>query len=606
MGKDDFSDVYQRGEHVMREVPIPSKEEREKAAAAARQKAKDIDADLEEAIAGQNGEKKTDQEKKPKFAAELENDFGVGGAQAKDDEIAYDQDPDRDDHDSDEDEVPELDSSWQEPSDQYADDEPAQERPETFPLDALPEPIASPVLDWMRHIRIPALLPTMCALTAISVATGRGIKVMSNKTWTYPNIFALMGAETGSGKSLIFDESMRPLVELQSDMEEAFAKEVSRLRAKIGIAKAEIAAKHSMLQQGIKKGEELTEKGKQEIEDSLSELQQQLDDLEDRLSKPPCVWTSDFTSEALGVCLKNNDERVAVLSDEGSIALYNILGRYNDGIVTDDALLCKCFSVNSHGVDRVSRERITLKNPCVTLLLIVQPDILRMAFSNTRLMVGGFLARCFSADAQLQPQEETEDSAAHFDERIANQWNSFIKGLFAKYHQAEEPYKLQIEYAVRSKSRLFHNKIVRLIKGRLNDVKGFAIRWTEQAWKIAELLHAATHGTESERHILATETFDNATRIVRYFITVQLEVLKIMRIDAVEKTHTKLQELFERHYSAPIKMRALQKRHRLQKQLVIECVKTYPHIYGIKVVKPAHGGSDSMIIFLRRPKPKKF
>src|SRR5262249_18261094 len=158
------------------------------------------------------------------------------------------------------------------------------------------------------------------------------------------------------------------------------------------------------------------------------------------LNKPPCVWTSDFTSEALGVCLKNNEERVAVLSDEGSMAMFNILGRYNDGNVTDDALFCKCFSVNSHGVNLVSRKRITLNNPCVAVLLIVQPDILKRAYSNTRLIIGGFLGRCFSADTHLQVQEETEDSAIHFDSEIAGKWNLFIKDLFSKYHGAKEPH----------------------------------------------------------------------------------------------------------------------------------------------------------------------
>jgi hypothetical protein len=445
----------------------------------------------------------------------------------------------------------------------------------------------------------------ICALVGISAALGRGLKALSNKTWTFPNIFALMGAETGSGKSLVYDEAMRPLVELQADMEEAFEKEKGRILAKIGMAKAEIAAKHSMLQKGIRDNK-LTEIEKQAIEDSLSELHQQVEDLEDRLSKPPCVWTSDFTSEALGVCLKNNDERVAVLSDEGSMAVFNILGRYNDGNITDDALLCKCYSVNSHGVDRLSRGRITLKEPCVTMGLIVQPDILRMAFSNTRLLIGGFLARCFSADTHLQPQEETEDSAVHFDAGIADEWNKFIKDLFAKYHQAPEPYKLKVEPAVRDKSRLFYNKIVRLIRGRLSDVRGFAIRWTEQAWKIAELLHVAIHRTDSENHVLAAETFDNATRIVTYFITVQLEVLKTLRIDAVEKTHTRLRELFGRHENAPIRIRDLEKRHGLQKDLILECARDYPKIYGVETVKPAHGGSDSMFIFLRKFKPEKF
>jgi hypothetical protein len=607
MGKNDFTEVRSRGEHVMREVRIPPREEREKMAALERQKAEGVQIDFDDDIAGDNGDHQAGQEKTlPKFAQDLKKDFPQSELNPGDEGAASGpQVWDDDDDDDERDDPHEGDPLWEDPP-VSADTLKKQGRPDTLPLDALSETISEPVRDWMRHIRIAALLPVMCALSAISVALGRGLKVLSNKTWTYPNIFALMGAETGSGKSLVFDESMRPLIELQAAMEEAFAKEQSRLKAKIGMAKAEISAKHSMLQQDIKKGEELTEAGKQALEDSLSELQEQIEDLEDRLAKPPCVWTSDFTSEALGVCLKNNDERVAVLSDEGGMALYNLLGRYNDGNVTDDMLLCKGFSVNSHAIDRIGRGRITLTNPWITLLLIVQPDILRMAYSNTRLLLGGFLARCFSADTQLQPQEETEDSAPHFDERIAENFNRFIKGLFAKYHQAEEPYKLKVEHAVRTKSRLFHNTIVRLIRGRLNDVRGFAIRWTEQTWKVAQLLHVGIHGTESENHVLSAQTFENATKIVRYFITVQLEVLKMMRIDAVEKTHTRLRELFERHDKAPIRTRELQKRHGLRKDLIIECVKTYQKIYGVEVVKPAKGGPEQMFIFLRKSKPKNF
>jgi hypothetical protein len=79
-----------------------------------------------------------------------------------------------------------------------------------------------------------------------------------------------------------------------------------------------------------------------------------------------------------------------------------------------------------------------------------------------------------------------------------------------------------------------------------------------------------------------------------------------MRIDTVEETHPKLRALFKRYDKAPIRIRELQRRHGLGKDLILECVKTYPKIYGIELVKPAHGGSESMFIFLRKYKPKNF
>jgi Protein of unknown function (DUF3987) len=83
--------------------------------------------------------------------------------------------------------------------------------------------------------------------------------------------------------------------------------------------------------------------------------------------------------------LANSNEQMAVLSDEGGLALNNLIGRYTKGQITDDILLCKAKSVNSTTVDRVSRPPIVLHLPCISLLLLVQPDLLWMAFSNERL-----------------------------------------------------------------------------------------------------------------------------------------------------------------------------------------------------------------------------
>jgi hypothetical protein len=126
--------------------------------------------------------------------------------------------------------------------------------------------------------------------------------------------------------------------------------------------------------------------------------------------------------------LAASGEQMAVLSDEGGMTLYNLLGRYTKGDVTDDALLCKCKTVNSHTVDRISRPPVLLEQPCVSLLLLVQPDLIRKAFGNERLMVGGFLARCLSADSRMKVQME-EESEYMANSDIMMGWNEHIKAL---------------------------------------------------------------------------------------------------------------------------------------------------------------------------------
>src|SRR5262249_44008002 len=142
--------------------------------------------------------------------------------------------------------------------------------------------------------------------------------------------------------------------------------------------------------------------------EKLVELMQEKALLEDKLEGVQRLWCVDFTSEALGLLLAANGEQMAVLTDEGGIVLFNLLGRYTKGDVTDDVLLCKAKTVNGITVDRVGRAPIVLHRPCVAMLLLTQPDLLYKAFSNERLLVGGFLARCLAADSKLEVQYEEE------------------------------------------------------------------------------------------------------------------------------------------------------------------------------------------------------
>jgi hypothetical protein len=509
----------------------------------------------------------------------------------------------------------EASASWQEadtwgvphPFDPVAEEEADadEEEPDNFPVAVLPLAIRTPVEDWMRHLKMPALLPVMCALGALSVGVGRGVKAFSNVGRTFGNIFALLGADSGTGKTLVYDAAFAPLVEIQHGLVEA-AKDINAgLMAELALLKVSIGVLQNSYKAAQGGNTKLSETEKKNAKEKLAALYKEQADLEDKLKHTCRVWTSDFTSEALGGLLEHNNEVIGVCSDEGGIALYNMLGRYTEGNVTDDILLCKCFSVNSHPIDRIGRGQILLKEPCIALLLIVQPDLLQMAFEHTRLMLGGFLARCFSADTKLQMREENDENAEPLNAQIQADWNAFIKKLYTKYHDAPTPFDIRVDSQVRALSRTLHNTIVRRVRGRFADIKSFAARWVEQTWKVAILLHIGQYGTDCEKHHLSPETFNATTAITRYFAEEQLDVLQFTRVDKVEKTHAKLQELFLRHDNCPLRFRTLTRSHKLAKSDILSCVKTYPRIYGTLTHKSDRGGKPSVIIYLQRfGKPK--
>ena len=263
---------------------------------------------------------------------------------------------------------------------------PEEDEQTAFPLDALPDSFRVPIQEVMRHFRVPALLPSICALVINSAAIGRGLVVKSNVRRTYANLYALIGAQSGTGKSVVFDEFMAPLAELQMETLKDFnAEQKPRAEAELKMLQREVQEllKFKKNQKGFDAGEDARQA-------RLAELLQQQAVLEDKLDFASRLWCSDFTSEALAMLLAGSGEQMAVLSDEGGLTIYNMLGRYLKGDCTDDILLCKAKTVNAHAIDRVGRAPIVLSHPCVSLLLLVQPDLLQKAFSNERLLVGGF------------------------------------------------------------------------------------------------------------------------------------------------------------------------------------------------------------------------
>ena len=93
----------------------------------------------------------------------------------------------------------------------------------------------------MRHYRVPALIPAACALVINSAALGRGIVIKSNLRRTYANLFAIIGAKSGTGKTVVFDEFMALLEELQHEMIASFkAEEKPRTEAELKLIQAEV------------------------------------------------------------------------------------------------------------------------------------------------------------------------------------------------------------------------------------------------------------------------------------------------------------------------------------------------------------------------------
>jgi hypothetical protein len=450
-----------------------------------------------------------------------------------------------------------------------------------FPIDALPDRFRQPVEALMAFFGIDPVLPVMSVLGISSTALGAGLQVHSNKAITRGNLYQIVGAESGTCKTLVQNLLQEPLNEIQNELATRHERE----------ERPRIQAEEKLLDLQIK---ELIKSAK---EDKSTGLQSQLArliakdaTLEDRGATG--IWSADTTSQALGLLLADNNEQIAIMTAEGSLVLHKLLG-----ISTADAqLLCAGFSGDSHAVDRISRPSLILKSPCVSLFLATQPDVLYRAFSSERLRLGGFLARCMAVDTRIRVHHEDPDKPMRINADVTGAWKAHIRTLFETFHQSAIPYTLMVQPAVYDASREFYNASVDLLSESC-DIKPFIVRWNEQAWRVAIHLHAAKHGADSVEYGLALDTFEAAVRVIKFLASEQLKILQRARIERDRKDLNRLIHLIA---NEPVTLRDMDRRHGFAEGRLMDMAKRHSEL-RIYELKHPRGGRPSMVIGMSKP-----
>ena len=126
--------------------------------------------------------------------------------------------------------------------------------------------------------------------------------VQSNVKRTYANLYSIIAAKSGTGKSTVFDEFMVPLNDLQWETLKDFnAEQKPRAEAELKLLQAEIQEllRHRKKQKEFDVGEDARQ-------ERLGELLQKQAVLEDKLEFASRLWCVDFTSEALGMLLASS------------------------------------------------------------------------------------------------------------------------------------------------------------------------------------------------------------------------------------------------------------------------------------------------------------
>src|SRR6266478_4621262 len=157
-------------------------------------------------------------------------------------------------------------------------------RDQDFPLNALSPGFVPMVEALMDFFKIDPILPVMSVLGINSSALGAGLQVRSNKAITRGNLYQIVGAGSGTCKTLVQSIVQEPLNRIQNELTQRYKKE----------GRPKIQAEEKLLDVQIRELIKATKEYKSH--DAQSELEQLLArdaELEDHGGLP--IWTTDVT-----------------------------------------------------------------------------------------------------------------------------------------------------------------------------------------------------------------------------------------------------------------------------------------------------------------------
>ena len=371
-----------------------------------------------------------------------------------------------------------------------------------WPINAFPEWLQNMITESSRSIEVPIELSAMICLGVLATCTQKKFIVSPKDGYSEPlNFWALVALASGNRKSSILSCLTAPLLKWERIASEALKPEISSVKQKKMILDQKIKAQLKKIQ-----SDNYTEQD----ELSFRDMQSEFDNIKD--PTPPRLWAQDITPEAILKKLHEHDGAFSIISAEGGI-FDTIAGRYNSNIPNLDGCL-QSHSGDDIYVDRSGAEPLFIENPALTMILAIQPAILKEIAKKPGFRGKGLLARfmyCYPASLLGSRTYDQESIASD----VTEQYEENILKLLSIPHQekpiilsfSKEAVKAWHQFALYLESELKPG-------GDYMHLADFASKLSGAIARIAGLLHCAIHLNHAITHtIISVETMEKALDI---------------------------------------------------------------------------------------------
>lgn len=366
-----------------------------------------------------------------------------------------------------------------------------------YPLDSMPELLRDYLKAACEFVQVKIEMGALPLLSVLALCVqGKAVVKYPGINHTEPlNLYTLTVASPGERKSAILKEFMRPVDEYQARYNKAHRAEIIAYRTQCELIKKQ-------RDKAIAQGQE------REAHNADSELSQ----LE--VKKELCMNVTDATPESLALMLAENDERLGVIDSESGV--FDVLaGIYTKGVTNIDVFL-KSYTGEKCQINRISRDRITLDAPLLTMCLMTQPEHYMQTINNSQFKGRGFIQRFLFAFPESMVGKRNYISP-NISDTLKRKYAELIECLLVLPYQKDMPV-IECDAG----AGYFFDEYFRYLQeselsgGALECMADWGEKHFARALRIAGILHICKHRDKFYNVRLDDSTAKSAIAIARW------------------------------------------------------------------------------------------
>ncbi len=412
-----------------------------------------------------------------------------------------------------------------------------------FPVHVLPSPGREIVEAIAEVNQVPIGLPGSILLAVYSACLSKKIEVDLETHKEPVNLYTVSTLKSGERKSSTISALTKPLYTYQKAKEEEMVDEIREARNAFKIKEKRL----EMLQKRAAKSDDETERRQLKFE--ASKVERWLD--ENPIPKAPIYIADDITTEATGVIMAENDDRLSIISAEGGI--FSIMAGMYSGRHVNCEIYLKGHAGDPWSNHRIGRNSKSMDSPALTMCLTVQPSVIKEIGENNQFRGKGLLARpLYSLNASAVGHRMRQDKS--LPKELLNEYENHITQLM---NIPIERHTLKLSSEAQELWDEFYNDIeTEMRQGHsMEFIQDWGSKLPGAVARISGLLHCAKHGMQGFSESISAVIAGGSAAIGIYFKEHAVATFGLMKEDQKLESAKRVLEYIKSHKAVTFKGR---------------------------------------------------